>query len=64
MENKNIKFFKGKCNKCGKYGHRASDCWGNSNKNDNRNNNRTARNPHNNRECNNYVKRGHTAVNC
>ena len=25
-------FFKGKCNKCGKYGHRASYFWGNKNK--------------------------------
>ena len=26
--NKNSKFFKGECNKCGKYGHRASYCRG------------------------------------
>ena len=25
-KNKNSKFFKSKCNKCGKYGHRASNC--------------------------------------
>ena len=60
--NKNIKLFKGKCNKCGKYGHRVSDCWGN--KKDNRNKNNTARNPSFNGECNNCRKRGHRAVDC
>ena len=45
MKIKNTEFFKDKCNKCGKYGHRVSDCWGNSNKNDNINDNKTARNP-------------------
>ena len=44
-KNKNIKLFKGKCNKCGKYVHRASECWGNRNKNDNKNDNNAARNP-------------------
>ena len=29
--NKNGMLFKGKCNKCDKYGHRAPDWWGNSN---------------------------------
>ena len=29
--NNNSKLFKGKCNKCGKYSHRASDFWGNKN---------------------------------
>ena len=31
--NKNGKFFKCECNKCGKYGHRASGFCGNNNKN-------------------------------
>ena len=43
--NKNGKFFKGECNNCVNYGHRASNCWVNSNKNDNRNNNKTSINP-------------------
>ena len=59
---KNRKFFKGECNKCGKYGHRASDCWGNCNKNGNRNNNKTAENPLFNGEWNNCGQRGHKAV--
>ena len=42
--NNNGKFLKGKCNKCGKYGHRASECWGKRNKNDNINDNKNARN--------------------
>ena len=29
---KNGHFFKGKFSKCGKYDHRASDCWGNRKK--------------------------------
>ena len=45
MKKKNGKFFKEKCNKCGNYGHSASDCWENSNKNYNRKNNKTAKNP-------------------
>ena len=60
--NKNSKFFKGECNKCGNYVHRASECWGN--KNENRNYNKTARKPHFNRECNKCGKRGHRADGC
>ena len=30
--NNNYKFFKGECNTCGKYDHRAKDCWVNRNK--------------------------------
>ena len=33
-----VKFFKGSCKKCVKYGHIASDLWGNKNKvNENKN---------------------------
>ena len=46
----NSEFFKGKSNKCGKYGHRVSDCWGNSNKNVNINYNKTEIKPHFNGE--------------
>ena len=60
--NKNSKFFKGKYKKCGKYGHRASDHWGDNN--DKRNENKTSRNPRFNRECNNCGKRSHKAVDC
>ena len=60
--NNNNKFFKSECNKCGKYGHRASECWGN--KNENRNDNKTERNPFLNRECNNCGKRGHRDSDC
>ena len=63
-KNKNSKFFKGKCNKFGNYGHRASDCWVNSNKNDNINNSKTARNTRFNRECKNCKKTGHKAFVC
>ena len=62
--NKNGKFFKGKCNKCGKYGHRASDCWGNRNKNDNRNVNKIASYPRFKRELNNFGKRDQKSVIC
>ena len=34
--NNNGKLFEGKCNKYGNYCYRMSDCWGISNKNDNR----------------------------
>ena len=44
------------------YGHIASDCCGVSNKSYNRNDNKTARNPRFNRECNNCGKRGHKAA--
>ena len=64
MSNKNGNFFKVECNKCGKYGHRASDYWGSSYKNDNINGNKTARNPRFNGECKNYGKKGHRAVDC
>ena len=60
--NNNIKFFKGEYNKCGKYGHRESDCWGN--KNYNRNNKNTERDPLFNWECNNCGKIGHRNVDC
>ena len=56
FNNKNGKLFQGESNKCGKYGHRASDYWGNSNKvNDNINYNKNIK-PRFNRECNNCVK--------
>ena len=42
--NKNGKLFNGKCNKCGKYGPRASYFWGNMTKgNENVNNNNNNR---------------------
>ena len=55
-------FFKGECNTCGKYGHIALDCWGN--KNENINDNKTARNTRFNRECNNCGKIGHRSADC
>ena len=56
----NGRFFKGKCNKCVKYGHIESDCWGNSNKvNENRNENKNNRKPRFDRECDNCGKIGH-----
>ena len=61
-ENNTIKLFKGEFNNCGRSGHRASDCWVNSNKNKNIKDNNNARNPCFNGECNNCGKRGHTAV--
>ena len=62
--NNNGKFFKVECNKCSKYGQGASYFWGNSNKNDNINNNKTARNLRFNGECNNRGKRGHRDADC
>ena len=64
-QNKNGKFFKSECNKCGKYGHRASDFWVNINKvNDNRNNSKNNRKPLFNGEGGNCGKIGHMAVYC
>ena len=60
----NSKFFKEECNKCDKYGHRASDCWVNNNKKNNRNEKNTAENTCFNWECNTCGKRFHTAVYC
>ena len=55
------KLFKVTCNKCGKCGHRASDCWGNENKvNENKNN----RKPCFNGAFNNRGKKSHRAVDC
>ena len=62
--NKNNKLFKGGCKKCGKFCHRALDCWVNNNKNNNINENRTARKPRFNGECKNCGKRVHKAVDC
>ena len=59
---KNFKLFKSKCNNCGKYVYRAPECWVNSNKNDNRNDSKTASKICFNRELNNCGKRGHRAV--
>ena len=56
INNKNGKFFKVECNICGKYGHRASDYWGNRNKNDNINGNKTARKPRFNGNATTEVK--------
>ena len=62
---KNGKFFKETCNKCGKYGHRASDWWGNDNKgNDNRNDNKNNMKSCFNGECNNCGKRSLRVVDC
>ena len=55
----NSNLFNSECNKCGNYGQRASDCWGN--KNENRNYNKTEINPHFNGECNNCGKGVHRA---
>ena len=61
----NGKLLKVKCNKCGKYVHRASGCLVNSNKvNDNRNKNKNNRKPCFNGECNNFGKISHQAVYC
>ena len=41
-----------------------SDCWVNNNENNNRNGNNFSRKSRFNRECKNYGKRGHRAVDC
>ena len=56
--NKNGKFLKGGCNKCGKYVHRATYYWVGLNKGiDNRNNNKNNRKHRFGGECKNCGKR-------
>ena len=64
MEKNNSKFFNGECNKCDKYGHRASYCWENRNKNDNRNGNKTAINTCFNGEQKKCLRRCHNSIDC
>ena len=54
-------FFKGTCNKCGKYDHKAYDCWGNENKG---HKNKNKGKPHFKRELHNCGKKGHKVVDC
>ena len=55
--------FKGKCNKCGRYGHKAKDCRSNSNGNSSGNNNNNGSRKFNG-ECHYCGKKGHMKKDC
>ena len=61
------KKFKGTCNKCGKYGHKAADCWSKKNNDSNPSNNNGSGGGNKkkfNGKCFNCGERGHIARNC
>ena len=70
-QNRNIKktnkgrFPKGKCNHCGKYGHKGADCWDQKNKQENsQENEEKVQKDESNVRCFIYKKLGHYANKC
>ena len=59
------RFFKGRCNHCGKFGHKKADCWDLKNKREkSQENEKKVRKDKSNVRCFNYKKLGHYANEC
>ena len=59
------RFFKGRCNHCGKYGNKKADCWDRKNKREkNQNSERKVQKDKTNVRCFTWEKLGHYANEC